>query len=64
MNNNSSKGCGFVSLIILVVISISLINYFGVKKIIMFIIDSILIIMIAPFFIGLLFFLFSKDKNK
>lgn len=63
MTNNTNNGCGCIGGIISLMIPAYIIYYFGIKKSLMFIIDSILLMMIAPAIIGLIYFILSKNKD-
>lgn len=57
------KGCSVITLILSIVGIIILISIFGFKKLLMFSINTILIMMLVPIFIGFIWFIFSnKDK--
>ena len=57
MNENNKGGCGLIVGFIIVAL---IINYFGLKNVITFIIDSILIMLLIPAVLGVLYFIFKK----
>lgn len=62
MEKNNSSGCGIIMLIVSIIIAGILVYTFGLAKIIIFIIDAILFVLIAPTIIGLIWFLFNNKK--
>lgn len=57
MNENNKGGCGLIVGFIIVAL---IINHFGLKSVITFIIDSILIMLLIPAVLGVLYFIFKK----
>jgi hypothetical protein len=57
MNENNKGSCGLIVGFIIVAL---IINYFGLKNVITFIIDSILIMLLIPAVLGVLYFIFKK----